>query len=175
MQAFQLASSAFQVVGDIVGGNQADKVATRNAALLNERAGQSLQATAARELQLRDRNRQTLDAQRVAMLQNGIDPGSGSALVGTEQQIRDAEMDALQLRYEGLLQARVLRMEADMTRWQGKAAKRQSRLSAAGKLIGAGGDYLRASGFGAKGPGFSGQQPPAPVETRIPFPNPYAR
>jgi hypothetical protein len=73
-------------------------------------------------------------------------------------------MDALTLRYEGLMQARNQNMEADNSRYQGKAAKRQGMFSAAGSLLMAGSKYI-----------IGGTQAPAPVETRIPTPSPYFR
>lgn len=161
MQALAIAQTAMQVIGSITAGNEADKVGTRNANMLNEQAGATLRAAGAREGMSRERSGQALASQRAAMLANGVDPTSGSALVGSEQQMRDADLDALQIRYEGILDANNLKNQANMELWQGKAAKKQSRLTAVSQLIQGGGNYM------------SGRQAPAPVSTATPKPNPY--
>lgn len=161
MQALAIASTVMQVVGTITQGNTADKVGTYNSNVLNQRADAELQASGTRESMLRERNRQALSSQRAAMLANGIDPSSGSAGIGSEQQMRDAELDALTLRYEGLLQAKGLRDQGAMALWEGKTAKKQSRFDAASQLISSAGSYM------------SGRQAPAPVSTATPKMNPY--
>lgn len=142
MQAFSIASTAFQVVGAIAEGRQADAAGRQNQRILNEQADATLRATGERETALRRRNAEGFSSQRVAMLQNGVDASTGTALIGAEQQMRDAELDALTLRYEGLMQARGQRFDGDLARWEGRARKRQGYLSAAGKLVGAAGGYL---------------------------------
>ena len=169
----QAAGTTLKVISSVVSGNTADKIGTRNANILNDQAAMTLRAAGTREEMLRERNRQSLSSQRAAMLANGVDPTSGSALIGSAQQMRDAELDALTVRYEGILQARGLHQQADMALWEGKMAKKQSRFDAVSSLIGGAGNYLKSSGFGQFGPGFSGQQAPAPVSTARPTPNPY--
>lgn len=160
---FMIAASVLQAVGSIAGGNAADRAGRRNGALLDEQAAETRRATVTRENLTRDRSARALSDQRAALLANGVDPASGTALIGVGQSAQDAEMDALTLRYEGLMQARGQNMEADNARYQGKAAKRQGYMSAAGSLLMAGNKYL------------SGTQAPAPVETRIPTPTVYPR
>lgn len=148
-----IAGTALKAIGSIANGQQAAAIGARNADVLNQQADETARATVAREGVLRDRNRDTLSQQRAAMLQNGLDPASGSALFTSSQAIRDAEMDALQLRYDGLMQSRAERMGASMERWKGQAAKRQSYFSAAGQLVQGAGNYLSPfKGFG----GYSG-------------------
>ena len=160
---FMIAANVLNAVGSIASGNAAAKAGQRNGALLDAQAAETRRATVTRENLTRDRNARTLSDQRAAMLANGVDPTSGTALIDTAQSAQDAEMDALTLRYEGLMQARGQNMEADNARYQGKVAKRQGYLSAAGSLLMAGNKYL------------SGTQAPAPVETRIPTPTSYPR
>lgn len=137
-----IAGTALQAIGSIANGQQAAAIGARNADVLNQQADETARATVAREGVLRERNRESLSQQRVAMLQNGLDPASGSALFASSQAIRDAEMDALQLRYDGLMQSRAERIGASMERWKGQAAKRQSYFSAAGNLVQGAGNYL---------------------------------
>lgn len=161
---FMIAAQVLQAVGSITAGNAADKAAKRNGALLDAQATETRRATVDRENLNRDRSARALSDQRAALLANGVDPTSGTALLATSQSAQDAEMDALTLRYEGLMQARNQNMEADNTRYQGKVAKRQSRISAVSSLL-----MASASGY------TRGTQAPAPVESRIPTPSPYFR
>src|SRR5574343_933579 len=124
MAPLMIAGTALQAIGSIANGQQAAAIGARNADVLNQQADETARATVAREGVLRERNRESLSQQRAAMLQNGLDPASGSALFASSQAIRDAEMDALQLRYDGLMQSRAERMGASMERWKGQAAKR---------------------------------------------------
>lgn len=156
-----IAAGVLGAVSAISGGNAADKAGQRKGALLDAQADETRLATATRENLTRDRSTRSLSDQRAALLANGVDPTSGSALIGVAQSAQDAEMDALTLRYEGLMQARGQNMEADNARYQGKAAKRQSRLAAAGSLMMAAGGYL------------GGTQLPAPVSTAIPVPTAF--
>lgn len=173
MMWMAVASAAMQAIGTITQGNMADKVGTYNANVLNQQANTVMQAAGTREGMLRERNRQALASQRAAMAANGVDPTSGSALVGTEQQMRDADLDALQVRYEGVLQSKGLHDQANLALWEGKAAKKQSRFTAVSSLLSSASSYMGSSGFGKFGPGFSGQQAPAPVSTAVGKPNPY--
>lgn len=163
MQAMMMAGQVLSVVGTLAQGNQAAAVASRNADAMKQQATETRRATVERENLTRDRSAQVLSGQRAAMLQNGIDPTAGTAAIGTEQSTRDADMDALTLRYQGLLQAQQMDTQADLTRWEGQAKKRQSRISAVGQLLNASSSYL------------GGKQSPAPVETRTPTPSPYFR
>lgn len=160
---FMIAAGVLNAVGSIASGNAAARAGRRNGELLDAQAVETRRATVNRENLARDRSARSLADQRAAMLANGVDPTSGTALIGVGQSAQDAEMDALTLRYEGLMQARGQNMEADNARYQGKAAKRQGYFGAAGSLLMAGSKYL------------GGTQAPAPVETRIPTPSPYFR
>jgi hypothetical protein len=149
-------STATAVAGAVGAGQQAAAVGRQNQRILNEQADATMRATNDRESVMRRRNAEGFSAQRTAMLQNGVDASTGTALIGYEQQLRDAELDALTLRYEGLMQARGQRIEGQMARWEGRAKRRQAYLSAAGTLLGASGNYL------------TGRQDPSkvPVEDR---------
>ncbi len=150
MQFAQLIGGAVSAIGTITGGIQADKIGTYNADQLNRRANANDTATVAKEELLRDRNKETLASQRAALGANGIDATSGSALVGVSQNMRDAELDALTLRYEGLMQSHDIRANADMTLYEGKAKKQASKLGAVGSIVGAAGSYA-SSGMGGGG------------------------
>lgn len=156
-----IAGQVLNIMGTVAAGKQAEAVGNRNSDILNEQASDTRRATVDRENLNRQRSARVLSDQRSALAANGVDATSGSALVGVAQNTQDAELDALTLRYEGLLQARNLNMQADLARWEGRAKKRQAYISAAGQLMSATSGYL------------GGKQAPAPVETRVPTPNPY--
>lgn len=164
MQALMVAGNALQAVGQITGGIGAARAGEANARRMREQADATNRATVEREGLLRQRSARDLSGQRAALLASGVDPTSGTALIGVAQSAQDAEMDALTLRYEGLMQSREQRVAADMESWQGRARKRQGFLSAAGSLMQAGGSYLNG-----------GLQRPAPVESRTPTPSPFYR
>jgi hypothetical protein len=150
-----VAAGALQAIGTITAGNEADKVGSANARALEGQAGSVRAATVQREGMVRSRNRDELSKQRAALLQSGVDPGSGSALVGVTQSTYDAELDALTTRYEGMLQAQGLDTQAAMSRYEGKARKKQSRVSAAGQLLTTAANAYAAGGI----------QKPAPIST----------
>lgn len=147
-QVFAIASTALNFAGQIAGADQANSVARYNAAAMRQQADATLTATNSREEGFRRRNAEGFSAQRTAQLQSGVDASTGTALIGAEQQFRDADLDALQLRYEGLMEARGLKAQAQMTRWEGKARKRQGYLSAVSSLMGSAGSYL-SGGMGS--------------------------
>lgn len=154
MQALTIAGPILSAVGTIVGGQQANDVGRYNGRLLDEQARNTTRATIDRENVQRDRNAQDFAAQGAALSQAGVDASTGSALIGVAQGYRDADMDALMSRYEGLMQARDQRIAAGQARYQGRVAKRASYFSAATQLASAAGGYM-----GMK-------QAPAPVEVR---------
>lgn len=141
-----IAAGVLQAMGTIQSGNQADKIGSANARALEAQAGSVRAATVEREGMVRSRNRQELSKQRAALLQNGIDPASGTALIGVTQSTYDAELDALTARYEGMLQAQGIDQQAAMSRYEGKARKKASRVSAAGQLLTTAGSAYLASG-----------------------------
>ena len=156
MQVMAIASSALQLVGTIAGGEQAGATGVQNAQTLRRQARAQEYATYDRENLVRQRSASALSDQRASLLANGVDPSSGTAAIGVAQGAVDAEMDALTQRYEGLMQARNTRIEANNVEWEGRAKRRQSYISAAGQLMSSASGYL-----GQK-------QAPAPVESRTP-------
>lgn len=164
MQALMIAGNVLGAVSSISSGIGAGKAGEANAGRLREQADATNRATVEKEGLFRQRSARDLANQRAALLAGGVDPTSGTALIGVGQSMQDAEMDALTMRYEGLMQSREQRIAADQASYEGKARKRQAFLSAAGSLMQAGGSYLSG-----------GIQRPAPVESRTPTPSPFYR
>lgn len=141
MEAVLIAATAMQAIGQLQQGQAANATAKYNATILEQNAQVERQQANAREEQQRRQAGQILGQQRAAFAQAGGGMG-GSALDVATQSGRDAELDALTLRYEGGLRARGLESEASMERFAGKQALKQSRMAAIGTILGGAGDYM---------------------------------
>ncbi|WP_322063694.1 hypothetical protein [Burkholderia cenocepacia] len=136
-----LGAVAMKGVGSVVSGisgsaqaNQQADALDRNAALSDQQAGQVYAQGVNREVAQRAQAGQQLGAQRAAVAESGFDPNSGSALDVQVQSVRDAELDALQTRYQSILQGGTLEDQARQDRY----AARTARASANNSLIGGG-------------------------------------
>jgi hypothetical protein len=155
MEAVIIASTAMQAIGAIQSANaqaasyRSQKAASDyNAAVLDQNAGIERSQANAREEAQRREARQILGSQRAAFAQSGTGL-SGSAADVMAQSARDAELDALTLRYEGDMRARGLMAEAEGERYQGRVAemnasnaKTSGYLNAAGSILGGVGSYM---------------------------------
>jgi len=95
-----------------------------------------------------------------------VDQGSAADVQG--QIAQDVEHDAFQAILDGGRRAGALRTDAALTRINGRMQRSAGYVNAVGSVLQGGASALRAGGWRTGGPGFSGQQAPAPVETRIP-------
>lgn len=145
-----VASAATAAVGSIAEG-QAQKEAYKSQANANEynakvsdmNAQIARNNASVREEAMRRKSRQVLGQQRGAIAQAGIQ-FTGSAIDIMEQSSTMAELDALNTRYEGDLQARGLlatavgeRYQAAANRINAKNAQTASFIKAAGQVAGA--------------------------------------
>ncbi|MBJ9709882.1 virion core protein, T7 gp14 family [Burkholderia gladioli] len=133
-------------------GQQADAL-DRNAALADAQAGQVFAQGVQREETQRAQAGQQRGAQRAAVAESGFDPNSGSALDVQVQSARNAELDALQTRYQGILQGTSLEDSARQTRYQASVARASSRsslisggISAAASTLGGLASYAKLGG-----------------------------
>ncbi|WP_124076365.1 hypothetical protein [Burkholderia gladioli] len=133
-------------------GQQADAL-DRNAALADAQAGQVFAQGVQREETQRAQAGQQLGAQRAAVAESGFDPNSGSALDVQVQSARNVELDALQTRYQGILQGTSLEDSARQTRYQASVARASSRsslisggISAAASTLGGLASYAKLGG-----------------------------
>ncbi|SMG01071.1 virion core protein, T7 gp14 family [Burkholderia singularis] len=136
-------------------GQQAD-VLNRNAALSDQQAKQVYAQNVNREEAQRRQAGQQLGAQRAAVAESGFDPNSGSMLDTQVQSVRNAELDALQLRYQGLLQGESLDDQARQQHYQARVARANSRssllsggISAAASALGGLSAYTKFGGVGS--------------------------
>jgi len=91
------------------------------------------QARADEEAQRR-KSRQIMGEQAAAMAQSGTGLGGSNALL-TRQSAVDAELDALNIRYQGLLKSSALKAQASSLRGQANALRRSGNLLAGTALL----------------------------------------
>ena len=96
----------------------------------------------------------------------GVKIGEGSALDVERQVMEDYSADEYFALLNGNQRADQRQTEAKLRRLAGRDAKRAGQTQAATTLLGSGVAGARASGWGQRGPGFSGWQAAAPVEDR---------
>lgn len=113
-----------------------------NAAILRQRAESTLEAYGSREDSKRRENRTALGRAAAQAAESGTGL-SGSNLDVIEQNTRLQELDALNIRYEGAMQAHGLQAQANLENWQGdvnRSYRNQQRsltwLNTAGSILG---------------------------------------
>lgn len=119
---------------------------------------------------IREAGRKQQGATMVAYAGAGVKVGEGSAAETDRAIAQSVEQDAFQALLDGGRRASGLRVEGVGALAQGKAAQAAGYANAATTLMSGSYAALRSNGWRTKGPGFSGQQMPAPVETRTPVP-----
>ncbi|WP_205212601.1 hypothetical protein [Burkholderia sp. IDO3] len=131
--------------------NQQAAALDRNAALSDQQAGQVYAQNVNREEAQRAQAAQQLGAQRASVAESGFDPNSGSALDTQVQSVRNAELDALQTRYQGILQGQSLEDQAQQDRYAARSARASARnsalaggISAAASLLGGVASYAKS-------------------------------
>lgn len=153
--SLMIAATAAQTVGSLVGGssqasayNQQADAANANARAADVQAQQAYQAGALNEAQQRRQQTQQLGQIRASVAESGFDSGSGTALQVQQDATMNAEMDALQTRYEGLLRGDAYTQQASMDRYTAKNfrasasnARTSSYLSAATTALGGAATY----------------------------------
>lgn len=138
MIAAQAAGGLLSAAGDIEQGRQAWKAAKYNAETLRWEASLTREKAKKDAELIRDQGIRDVDAMRAGYAASGI-AKDASVLEVLKDSARRVKRDELTIRYEGELQARMTEREAELTLMEGKAAKRASTYSAAGRLFGAGG------------------------------------
>lgn len=139
-----MAASAVSAVGAISGGIQANNAAKYNATVLEQQAATTRNQGLAREELQRAQARQHIGTQLASTAQSGV-ALDGSAVDNLQTSMLNAEMDALNIRYERDLNATGLLSQANITRFQGKKARTAGYLSAAGSLMNGASGYLNGA------------------------------
>jgi hypothetical protein len=170
-----IGATAFKAIGEIHQGQaqsaalQSQAAGSRyNAAVSRDQARQALQVSSAQQMQLRREQRQAAGRQRAAAAQAGIGEG-GSARDVLEQSQTLAELDVLNVAYDGMLRARGYSTQSDMDEFSARAYLAQAKnvrkasylnaigtvlagsYAASGSLGGGGGQRTTVSGGGGSG------------------------
>ena len=127
-----------------------------NAAVTRQKAETSYVTAGMREAQFRRQSAITQGKVRAAAAESGTGTGTGSNWDVERQNMLFEEMDALNVRYAGDLEARGFLDQAGMDEYNAelsdmsaKSAKRGGFLGAAGSLFTSAGKYLMPSGGGS--------------------------
>jgi hypothetical protein len=132
--AIAAVGTAVSAVGMVQQGQAANAAAKSNAKALEQQAEAENRAAGAREEAQRRQARQFLGGQRAALAQAGIGL-DGSAYDVARQSGINAELDALNIRYDGQLAAAGLQGRADMTRFEGRQARTAGYIGAGTALL----------------------------------------
>lgn len=162
MQMLLIAAAATQALGTFAEGRSREQQYTAqakandyNAAVLQQRADNAASVGNAREESVRRTNRMEAGRRAAAIGQSGLGSGGSNADVNA-QSATLAELDALNIRYEGQLEAHSLRAQASLEGWQGdvnrafrSTARRGTYIATAGSLL-SGASRAYAGGVGGK-------------------------
>lgn len=154
-EALIIASTAASALGAIQQGNAASASAKSqanasryNAAIQRQNAQTTRQQAGVAEEAHRRKVRQIFGKQRAAIAQSGVGSDNMADLV--EQSATAAELDALNIRYEGDLAARGLLADANLRTYEAgvadqnaKAARTAGYVGAAGSLLSGGSGYYK--------------------------------
>lgn len=142
--ALPFISVAFSVMGAISQANTArqnakaqQNAANYNAEVSRQQAQSALQVSTAQQLAQNRRARQIAGAGRAAVAQ------SGTGFGGSNQDVLDqsgtyAELDQLNLAYEGSMRARGWQSQAELDAYQGRVAGANAKRATAAGILGAG-------------------------------------
>ena len=156
-----LAAAAVSAVSSIQQGNaqaanlKSEAAAnTRNADIQRENAARVSREAGVREDNLRRQQAQFFGRQRAGQAESGTGLGTGTNLDVAEQDMNEAELDALTVRYEGaserrayLSDANALDFQAKVNRSNASSARKSGYLNAFGSMLGGVGRYSQAGGF----------------------------
>ncbi|SAK17435.1 hypothetical protein UA21_01692 [Burkholderia multivorans] len=159
-----VAGAVLQGAGKLSSGlaQAGQQEAAANAAQYNADVSRNQAATAytlgvQREQAVRYRSAQQLGAQRAAVAESGFNPNAGSALDTQLQSVRNAELDALQTRYQGILQGSQYEQQAAIDQYQADAARKAARGAKIGAYLSLAGQALSSySSYGGSMGGASG-------------------
>lgn len=128
-------TAAIGAVGAIQQGQQAKVSAEYNAKQQEVSADITRRQAGEREQMQRNEARKLLGKQKAAIAESGVGFGGSSQDIYL-QSAQDAELDALNLRYAGELEARGLIEQSKITRMEGRERARQSGYQAVDSVLG---------------------------------------
>jgi len=129
------AAATVSAVGSIQAGQAAKNQANVQAAIYGQQAERERQVAAANEVDFRRQQAKQMAARRAIMGASGVDPGSGSPLLVSEDFAGEVELQALRIRNGGEVSATRLEQQGAMTRMAGKSAQTQGFMRAGSTLL----------------------------------------
>lgn len=131
-------------------------IAKQNADVANQNAKAAFDVGIQKEEAVRRNSAQQLGAQAAGASESGFVSNSGSMLTSQVQSAGEAELDALQTRYQGILQGQAYKDQAANDEYQSKVASSNATSSLIGGVLGAGTSALLSySRFARLGAGVS--------------------
>lgn len=147
-------------------GEQQKKAADANADQAEADAAAAAGAAEVEARKIREATRRQQGEAQAALASSGVQVGIGTAELIQQDIAQRGEEDALTTILNGRNRGRLMGREAEALRIGGRNARTAGYLNAGSSLISGYSAYGRASGWRQNGPGYSGGQAPAPVETR---------
>ncbi len=152
MEMVQVASAAAGAISAISGGNRqaqqynsAAQAAEYNAQVDRNRADNAMQVANANEEAQRRHARIVIGQTRAGLAQAGIG-AEGSASDVLQQSSENAELDALNIRYQGQLQAQGLTNQANLDDYTARTARSNASSARTGGWLNAGASLLSSAG-----------------------------
>ena len=145
----QAAGGATSAYGSIQAGNANQRMAEREADVLDYRASLAVENGAFAAEQTRKQGKAVQGAQKTGYAAQGVVVGDGSSGQMLEQTAKLSEQDALQIKLNAAREAWGLKEQAKQTRYAGDMAKFKGRMDAIGGILGTGGSM--ASGAAKSG------------------------
>ena len=131
-----VAGGVISAIGAVQQGNAARSQANLQAQVLQQQAGRDRQQAAADEADFRTRQSRVLAARRAALGASGVDPSSGSPLLVSQDFAGETELQALRIRTGGEVQATRAEQQAQLQRFQGRAAQTSGFIRGGSLLVG---------------------------------------
>jgi len=166
MGVMQIASMAFSVIGAISDANSKSQAYESqaewnqyNAAIQRQNAGAALQQSASEQARQNRQARRVMGEQRAAVAQSGTGFGGSNADL-LDQSATLAELDMLNIAYEGQMRARGYEIQAQGEDYSRKVNRRNAGNAKTAGIFSAGRSLLTgfSSGYGKSGGGVSVNQ-----------------
>ena len=135
----QVGGGVFGGYGSIIAGNANQRMAEREADVLDYRASLAVENGAFAAEQTRKQGKAAQGAQKTGYAAQGVVVGDGSSGQMLDQTSKLSEQDALQIKLNAAREAWGMKEQAKQTRYQGDMAKFKGRLDAIGGILGTGG------------------------------------
>jgi len=160
--------AVMQAAGSVQQGRAARSAAETDAMWAEASARESRQDAQGVASRVRREGASARGSTLAAVAASGVKVGEGSALDAERQVMEDYSRDEYMAILSGERRATGMEAEARSRRRAGRDAQRAGYINAGTSLMASGAQGLKDSGWRRYGPGFSGGQAPAPVESRTP-------